>query len=348
VKHLIASFFGLSLLLISTVPTHAKTLIEEARNTGVLSAETALLYQVYKIVAPQQLPAAYRQDHNHAVCGTPIIVEALAARQEMSETYRQGLAKTLARPNLGKSHQTASGHFRIHYDLQGRHAVDPADANNNGLPDYIDEVEHALETVWRLQIETLGYLPPPSDGGLGGGEELDIYILQLNLVYGYARPEGGGFTTASYLEVDNDYANPLYDTRGLDALRVSLAHEFFHAVQFGYYQGSDSSWWQEATATWMEDIAYPEVDDYLQYVPHLLGQTERAIDSGSRFNTSDQYIYGVSLFAHFLDQRFDRDLIRRTWEEIGRSRNAELSNFDGPIRAFVPGGLSAVIGEYAV
>ena len=42
-----------------------------------------------------------------------------------------------------------------------------------------------------------------------------------------------------------------------DALRVTLAHEFFHVVQFGYYQGLDGSWWQEATATWMEDVIHP-------------------------------------------------------------------------------------------
>jgi hypothetical protein len=349
-KHFIRWLFGLSILFTSTVPTHAKTLVEEARDTGVLSAETALLYQLYEIVAPQQLPATYRQDHDHAICGTPIILAALAARQEMSEADRQGLAKTLARPNLNESYRTASGRFRIHYDLQGRNGINPIDANNNGLPDYIDDTENTLETIWRLQIETLGYLPPPSDGGLGGGEEFDVYITQLgNRVYGYTFPDGGGPTTASYLEIDNDYTDPLYvQTRELEALQVTLAHEFFHSIQFGYYQGSDSAWWQEATATWMEEVAFPEVDDYLQYVSSLLDQTERSIDSGSRFNTSDLHIYGISLFAHFLDQRFERALIRLTWEEIGRTFNAELANFDGPIRNFVPGGLAAVIGEYAV
>ena len=129
-KHFITWFYSISAFLILTISSNAKTLVEEARDNGTLNAETALLYQVYEIVAPDQIPAAYRQDHNHAICGTPIILAALAARQEMSEAYRQSLAKTLARPNLSESYLTTSGRFRIHYDVQGRNAVDPIDANN--------------------------------------------------------------------------------------------------------------------------------------------------------------------------------------------------------------------------
>ena len=83
--------------------------------------------------------------------------------------------------------------------------------------------------------------------------------------------------TYSYLELDNDYTNPVYQqTKGTDALRVTIAHEFHHAVQFGYYQGTDGVWWQESTSTWMEEVAYPHIDDYLQYLPSFLDVPHRA------------------------------------------------------------------------
>ena len=77
---------------------------------------------------------------------------------------------------------------------------------------------------------------------------------------------------------------------------MTIAHEFHHAIQFGYYQGSDSIWWQESTSTWMEEVAYPEVDDYLQYLPSFLGSPHRALNSGSRVG-ADFHIYGTSIFS---------------------------------------------------
>ena len=91
----------------------------------------------------------------------------------------------------------------------------------------------------------------------------------------------GAVTTSSYLEIDNNFTDPGYkQTRGLDALRVTIAHEFHHAIQFGYYAKFDGSWWQESTSTWMEEVAYPHIDDYLQYLTYFLGEPQRALNSG--------------------------------------------------------------------
>ncbi|MBI2503287.1 MAG: hypothetical protein HYW07_08645 [Candidatus Latescibacteria bacterium] len=133
----------------------------------------------------------------------------------------------------------------------------------------------------------------------------------------------------------------------MEALHATVAHEFFHAIQFGYYQGSEGVWWQEASAVWMEEVAYPEVNDYLQYLSGFLRQPEKALDSGSPFST-DYHIYGASLFAHFLDLRHGRGLIRAIWEELGRRASASLDYFDDAIRQEVPGGFSGVMGEFAV
>ncbi len=64
--------------------------------------------------------------------------------------------------------------------------------------------------------------------------------------------------------IDDDYAAgevaPLTSS-GLEQLRVSIAHELFHAIQIGESRGHLPEWLAEATAVWMEGrIAPPDVD----------------------------------------------------------------------------------------
>ena len=324
----------LGILLCWVLPARALT----------LEAEHALLSQVYAVLGQAESGTVPAQPF----CATPFLLEARAA---LGAEGRQQLAKALQRPLLPREYRSPSGHFRIHYDLSGRNGVDTTGAGDgNRVPDYIDTVAVTLDQVWELEVGQLGYASPPADGGAGGGEEYDVYIVQLGSggAYGYTYPEQGGTRSSSYLELDNDYTDAIYtQTRELEALHATVAHEFFHALQFGYYQGSDGVWWQEASSTWMEEVAYPEVNDYLQYLSGFLRQPEKALDSGSSFS-SDYHIYGACLFAHFLDQRFGRGLIRATWEELGHRASASLEHFDRAIRQEVPGGLGGVMGEFAV
>ena len=307
-------------------------------------------------------------------CGTPYLLQAVDA-----STEHQRLKLVQRRPSTQHNLLTSSGHFRVHYDTEGSDAVDPADDDGNGIPDYIDLAATVLDSIWVLEVEQLGYNPPPSDNGLGGGDEYDVYVIDLGRgggcglsdpLYGCAFPGTSGATTYSHLEIDNNFTDPSYEqTRGLDALRVTIAHEFHHAIQFGYYADMDGCWWQESTSTWMEEVAYPHIDDYLQYLNHFLGKPYRALNSGA---CNSSRIYGSALFSHFLDQRYgpalkplireelkqhppDRialraqsHLNRLIWEELSRRKSAHLDHFDRVIRQVEPGGLGVAMGEFAV
>ena len=61
----------LAVLLLFALPIQAKTRIEAAYAAGELDLETALIYQVLSVRAPDQLPAVYRESGGLAVCGTP-------------------------------------------------------------------------------------------------------------------------------------------------------------------------------------------------------------------------------------------------------------------------------------
>ena len=315
----------------------------------------------------QHAPTALR-------CGTPYLLQAMDA-----STEHQRLKLVQHRPSTQHSLITPSGHFRVHYDTEGSDAVDPADADGNGIPDYIDLAATVLDSIWVLEVEQLGYNPPPADNGLGGGDEYDVYIIDLGRgggcgisqpLYGCAFPEKSGAATYSHLEIDNNFTDPSYvQTHGLDALRVTIAHEFHHAIQFGYYASSDGCWWQESTSTWMEEVAYPHIDDYLQYLNHFLGEPYRALNSGA---CNRNRIYGSAIFSHFLDQHYgpalkpliqeelkqhSPDLValraqshlnRLIWEELGQRKSAHLDHFDRVLRQAEPGGLDVVMGEFAV
>ena len=287
----------------------------------------------------QHAPTALR-------CGTPHVLQALDAASALGPEH---LRLKLVQDRRIAQHilLTPSGHFRVHYDTEGRHAVPPTDDDSNGIPDYIDLAATVLDSTWILEVEQLGYKPPPSDKGLGGGDEYDIYIVELSgSAYGFTHPDALAATTSSYIRIDNNFTDQRYQkTHGLDALRVTIAHEFHHAIQFGYYAPGAGNWWQESTSTWMEEVAYPHINDYLQYLIHFLGEPQRALNSGL---PGKNHTYGSAIFSLFLDQRYGRELNRLIWEEVGQRKSVNLDHFDHVIRQVEPGGLGVVMGEFAV
>ena len=351
----------LGVLAMAVTPICAGPLIDQAYESGAIDLETARLYRVYEAVNPEALPAKFHSTYGVAACGTPVVNEALAALDESGPEYRRQLLKTLQRPILSESAVSPSGHFRIHYDTSGRDAVDIVDEDGNDIPDFIDEAATALDSAWKLEVDELGYRPPPSDGGAGGGDEYDVYVIELGGAntgyYGTTTPlSTGTMPTASFLTIDNNYTDAGYGgtsgcnstrgARGLGALRVTAAHELYHAVHFAYYQPQpQEAWWQEATATWIEEVAYPDVNDYFIYLCAFLSDPSRSLDSG-RAVSHDNHIYGASTFVHFLAKRYGRDVIREIWEEHATWLNGELSNVDRVLREHTPGGLEDAVGEF--
>ena len=301
------------------------------------AAERQLLEPYLAWAAPQALSGqgAAPQSLRPAGCATPALHRLHHAREDLGPAAKS-LLQGLGRPQRSFSRLSDSGRFRLHYDLDGAHAVTPA---------YLEKAAALIDSAWTLEIDGLGYRPPPADNGRDG-PEWDIYFTQLGAgafpSYGGVYPENptAAPNATSYMVVDNDFADPGFrQTRGLDGLRVTLAHEFFHMVQFGYYDGPDDRWWQEATATWIEEVAFPQVNDYYQY----LAQASSLAHPGTTLE-SPLLLYGNALFAFFLEQRHGPRTVRATWEEITRRGRARLADFD----AVVPGGLAAAAQDYAL
>ena len=94
-------------------------------------------------------------------------------------------------------------------------------------------------------------------------------------------------------------------------MQVTAAHEFNHAIQF-YYDCFEAKWWMEATATYMEDEAYPDVNDNYQYLPDWFQLCD---SKGLEWSEGDHW-YGDFIFVKRLSEDFGDDVIREIWEEM--------------------------------
>lgn len=314
---------------------------------GRIDRETALVYRALAVLDPSRLPPEYQGAPQVIKSATPIMLEVMDAWEHLSPPARLALAEHVQyRTPLAHSYASPSGHFRLHYDIAGAHAVNSSDSNGDTVPDYVEEAAAIFDSVWAREVDQMGYNAPPSDGTQGGGSQYDVYIIDFaEAVYGYTIPEGtqDGKTT-SYIQVDNDYLESLYPTRGLDGLRVTAAHEFFHAIQFGYCgDRNDLRWWMEICATWVEDVVYNDVNDYYNYLGAFFDSPGSSLD---RMNSSrDYYPYGAALFAHYLEHRFGQETIRTIWEGLDAAGSYDLGVFDEALR---PTGLEAAVQEFAV
>lgn len=254
-------------------------------------------------------------------CGTPFIISLLENRGKIDAAI---LEQLIVRPTRQK--RLGTEHFVLHYDTAGTNAVyHPLEDINpaNGVPDYIDSAALVFEYVWSYEVDTLGFPSPPADTG-GGDTRYDIYFTHLgSSIYGQTWREDAidSRRYRSFIEMENDYQeNSVYRNRPLDALKVTAAHEFFHAIHynldaFEYHQGK--AWWYEVSSVWMEDVVYDYVNDYLYYLPFYydrpwLGLGTYSTDPYDPARTL--HPYASCVWARFLHERYDRDIMRRIWQ----------------------------------
>lgn len=188
-------------------------------------------------------------------------------------------------------------------------------------PDYVAQVIATVDGVHDTYVAA-GYRAPKADGTAGGNAKTDIYLENVydEGLYGYCTsdapnpPRNGPYDAWAYCVLDNDFAEFPTHTP-LQNLQVTAAHEYFHAVQFGY-DAFEDSWLMEATATWAEDELFNDVNDNLQYLPESqLAKPGQPLDT---FNDAGAQ-YGTWIFFRFLTESLDAaeggmpTLVRDIW-----------------------------------
>ncbi|CUT07352.1 hypothetical protein JGI9_00553 [Candidatus Kryptonium thompsonii] len=254
-------------------------------------------------------------------CGFGLYVEVGRNWDKFSEIQKSNIKKSLERPQLQTSILSPSRRFRIHFDTTG--VNEPFLFNDYGkIPKswkmYVDSVAKYIDSVYNVIVNLIGFEFNFNDDTLGGGSEYDIYIQNLTeglygeTVFDYSNPlprSGVAKRFLSFMRIDNSYYESSYYTRGINALKVTLAHEFGHAVQLlSYGLWNEDIWFYEMTSTWLEEAVFDDVNDYYAYIPRFFKATSTPIYFHDGY---DLVVLGI-----FLQARFTHRVIVRAWDNI--------------------------------
>jgi hypothetical protein len=267
-------------------------------------------------------------------CGTPLLFEARRRMGEFPEGIRMTIGQILLRPTLHTSRLSPSGRFRIHYDTSGVNhprmlAGTPLNPVPNSYEEYVDSVAAIFDHCRDVEVDVLGFRPPPSDGGSGGGAEYDIYIRdQAPDLFGFTSWDGETQLESgvrdrhvTFIEIDNDIF--AQRTKGLNGLRVTAAHELHHSMQVGTYGiwntvPNSDFYFYELTSVWLEEVLYNDVNDYYFDLPQFLQSFKEGSGRSLGFTTftSAKAGYERSIWDQYLEKRFGMDVVRQMWEGI--------------------------------
>jgi len=225
-------------------------------------------------------------------------------------------------------------HICVHYAttkalLGPDHRPPATDADEDGVPDWVETTSAVMEQVWKREIDQLGYRSPRPDGTRGGDARVDVYLANIGQqgIYGYAQPEEDGdgvdSTATAHIVLDNDFEEFAADP--LVSLRATAAHEFFHVVQFAY-DVNEQSWLLETTATWMEEQVFDGANDNRNFLEaSSLRHPEIPLDGTSVW-------YGNWVFFQFVSERLGVGIVREIWQ---RASNAGIGARIALVRALV-------------
>ena len=279
-----------------------------------------------------------------------LVLRDLAARlSELTGDDRSAAEAILARPSESpdpggfswggtpdESTCSASLPLCVHWTTSGVHKPNLTDVDVNGVPDWVDTTLAQMETVWQAEVVSLGYRPPLADSTSsddGGGSQLDVYLADIGGegYYGYCTSDDPKLdlqlspatsAVSAYCVLDNDYSPAEFPAMTpTKNLQVTAAHEFFHAVQFGYDYLEDR-WLLESTAAWVEDVVFDTVDDNRQYLRsgpmrHPLAPLDKG-KGGAQ--------YGSWIFFRYLSEKYGDLVVRRIWEWADDSTSQKSPN----------------------
>jgi hypothetical protein len=281
---------------------------------------------------------------------TLILRDLLLRVRQLEPADRRRATEILARPTDGSGNPfgddytvpeespVCSADACVHYVASTDHKPSLDDtAPADGIPDWVALTSAVLDEVWAFEVDGYGYRAPKSDlssTNNGGDAKLDVYLADLGPVglFGYCTTDDPNaldqnytfFDFSAYCVLDNDYVGYGYaDTT--EPLKVTAAHEFFHAVQFAY-DAADDGFFHEGTATWMEDEVYDAINDNLFY----LGTSPLAQPTVPLDRSTGLRVYGTWIFWRFLAEYIgandgggstdpDPTIIRDIWERADGS-----------------------------
>lgn len=321
--------------------------IRHAYDSGLIDENTKIQYLTRALFHADKLPREYRSGAPMK-SGTGLLEEldrylrSRSSEPAVSEFIRRSVSSSL--PELDKAYRSPSGWFNLHYTLKGENAVDFNYRDSGAVPPYILQAAEAFDNARSVTCHTRGYREPALEEGK---DYYDVYVYDLKDKYGvtysssiFGQKERNGIAT-SYICIDNNYSREKgFDKSRLDCVRVTAAHEFFHAVQYAYNVEADT-WWKEASATWNEDEVYPGINDYVRYINKYFKNPGLSLDKTG---------YSGVIFAKFLSQYYGGfDGMRKIWELQAAGQNNSIQAMDRFIRTYYAGkDIGSIYNQFSI
>ncbi len=199
-------------------------------------------------------------------------------------------------------HMLETENFAIKWGNQG----DISQADAQVLAD-------AFETAWALEIDDMGFPEP-----VGASEyRFNVYIGDTDLLIPSANGNAGYFW---YDEEGWPMVVMGADTsRRRGSAEVTAAHEFLHALQASvntYQYDGAGDWWFEATASWVEEEAFPENSESaglffgFAFLPEVPVNYFSYPSSGA---VDEFHQYGAFVFPRYIGDTYGRQIIVDSW-----------------------------------
>ena len=339
----------------SSVPAREKTLpapvapaipdaLSRALARGQISEGRYVLERAVSLFDPARVQSRFGNVSRPDPRSATLVLRDLALRLDrLSAGELEDARRILARPTdgdvplghaytVGEETPFCAAHTCVHYVGSTDDAPPPDDVTGGPEPDYVADVSAVVEEVWTAEVGTLGYRAPKSDATSdedGGSGLLDVYLVDVGAdgLFGYCAsddpnldPSYPYWDMSGYCVLDNDYKISQFGYPDPTLpLKVTAAHELFHAVQFAYDFGEDG-WLMEGTATWMEERVYDAINDNRRYlVSSPLAHPLIPLDRSTGFR-----VYGTWIFWQFLTEYLggavpDATIVRAVWKRADGS-----------------------------
>ncbi|MFN8177128.1 MAG: MXAN_6640 family putative metalloprotease [bacterium] len=247
-------------------------------------------------------------------CLTPLVEEVQRRWNDLDPEVRVEIDQIL-HPHLdgGSTYVSPLGYFSLSYVTAGPDSVPDEDINPaDGVPDFVERCATYADRAWTTEIDSLGFTAPrlPADG------TYDIDFMGLPAYhYGYTEVVDG--TTHMVLHHNFvqgiGWPGPNDDPDGTQAGRakVTIAHEFKHASQYATSDWTEGPSWAELDAVWMEDIVYPQVNEYRYWV--AAGTHSQLDQPWTSLLVSDSTGYEDCLWEHYMSGMWGAAVVRDYW-----------------------------------
>ncbi len=258
------------------------------------------------------------------------------------------------------TYNSPKGYFQVYYSTSGTDSVDITCTNDHGVPDYIDVLANCLDSLYE-RYQEMGF----TKVFIRNGQKFSVNVSRTACanrgagIYGFCspvspisstgNPVGDNPATPDIVEKNayiasltinsnfRDFESKPTKITEFNNIRITCAHEFMHATQFGYDLGMITSC-KEGCAVWAETTIYPGINQYMQYsdvITNPEGPMDYNNTEGTETSTYNNRWYSSWVFHRFLSEKKGNDIIPKLYKAFippytnETDRNNYLANYIG-------------------